>query len=75
MARPASERRSSGSSVRISRQLAVRLTSITSPQASAVMWPERRQRPEDAGIADEDVELAPALVDGGAQRVDLVVAP
>ena len=39
MARPASERRSSGSSVRISRQLAVRLISSTSFQASAVTWP------------------------------------
>src|SRR5262245_49481188 len=34
---------------------------------------ERRQRPKDAGVADEHVELAPTLVDGGAQGVDLVV--
>jgi hypothetical protein len=34
---------------------------------------QRRQRPEDAGVADEHVELAPALVDGGAQGIDLVV--
>ena len=45
MARPASERRSSGSSVRIRRQLAVRLTSITSPQASAVTCPEATAAP------------------------------
>src|SRR5439155_14384920 len=28
---------------------------------------------EDAGVADEDIELAPALVDGRPQRVDLVM--
>ena len=32
---------------------------------------ERRQRPQDAGVADQDVELLPALVDGGAEGVDL----
>ena len=33
---------------------------------------QRRQRPQDAGVADQDVELPPALVDGGPKRVDLV---
>src|SRR5690606_17348442 len=34
--------------------------------------PQWRQRPKDAGIADQDVELAPALVQGGAERIELV---
>ncbi len=39
MARPAGERRSSGSSARTRRQLAVRLTSITSCQTLGSKWP------------------------------------
>jgi hypothetical protein len=31
-----------------------------------------RERPEDAGVADQDVELLPALIDRGPERVDLV---
>ena len=33
---------------------------------------QRRQRPEDAGVADENVELAPALVERWAELVDFV---
>src|SRR5262249_42309678 len=35
---------------------------------------ERRERTQNAGIGDEDVELAPALQDGGAEGVKLVGA-
>src|SRR5262245_19661511 len=31
---------------------------------------ERRQRPEDRGVGDQDIEPAPALVDRGAERVE-----
>ena len=33
---------------------------------------QRRQRPEDAGAADENVELAPALVERWTELVDFV---
>ncbi len=33
---------------------------------------QRRQRPEDAGVADEDVELAPALEQRRPELIDLV---
>ena len=61
-ARPASEARSSGSSERISRQLAVTLTAKISSHWLRFDVAERRHRPEGAGVADENVELAPALV-------------
>ena len=34
---------------------------------------DRRQRPEYAGIGDEDVELLPALIDRRPELIDLVV--
>src|SRR5262245_30637962 len=34
---------------------------------------KRRERPQDTGVPNQDVELIPALIDGGAQRVDFVV--
>ena len=33
---------------------------------------QRRYGAKDAGVADEDVELAPALVDSGSEGVDLL---
>ena len=42
---------------RISCQLAVTLIAITSSQALRLHMAERRERPQDAGIADEHVEL------------------
>ena len=71
-ARPASERFSSGSSVRISRQLADRLMSITCVPGILRHVVQRRQRTEDAGVADEDVELAPALEQRRPELIDLV---
>ena len=51
------------------RQFAVTLTAITSSQTG---WStcDRRQLAQDAGIAHEDVEPAPALVDRRAQPVE-----
>ena len=46
--------------------------SITVCQASAVTWLQRRKRAEDAGVADENVELAPALEKRRTELIDLV---
>src|SRR6478672_12384032 len=62
MTRPASDRRSSGSSVRISRQLAVPMIGRDVGQ--------RRQRAENGGAAHNHVELAKTLIERGPERVD-----
>ena len=69
-ARPASDSRSSGSTERISRQVAVTLTAITLSKTLASTWPIGEMTPSIAGIGDQDVELAPALVDRAAEPVD-----
>ena len=70
MARPASDCRSSGSSERISRQLAVTLTAITFSKTFGSRWAIGEMTPSIAGIGEEHVELAPALVNRAAQPVD-----
>ncbi len=70
MARPASERRSSGSIDRIRRQLAVTFTAITLLENLGLEVADRRERSQDAGIAQQHVEVAEALVERGAQPVD-----
>ena len=62
--------RSSGSTERISRQVAVTLTVITFSKTLASIWPIGEITPRIAGIGHQHVELAPALVDGAAQPVD-----
>ena len=71
-ARPASERRSSGSSERISRQLAVTLTAITSSQtfgsrwASGVIAPSSPALPRSmSSLPQRENIAAPEPVDGG----------
>ena len=69
-ARPASEARSSGSSERISRQLAVTLMSSSSWKCFGLEMRERRQRAEHAGIAEKGVEPAPAFEDREAEPIE-----
>ena len=51
MARPASDRRSRGSSVRIRRKLALRLVSTTPSQSSVLMWARGESGPSTAALA------------------------
>ena len=70
MARPASEKRSSGSTERISRHVPVTLTAMTLSNTLASTWPIGAMTPSTRGIGDQDVELSPALVDRAAEPVD-----
>ncbi len=70
MTRPASERRSSGSSVRISRQLAVTLMAKHAFPMLRRDVGERRQAPENGGVADQHVEPAEALIERRSERID-----
>ena len=57
---------------RMSCQLAVTLTAIMLSQSFGSICAERRQRPEDAGIADQHVEPAVALVEREREPRDAV---
>ena len=71
-ARPALERAAADPCARISCQLAVTLTAMTSSQSFGSTWASGDERPEHAGIADQHVEPAVALVERQRQPVDAV---
>ncbi len=70
IARPASDLRSSGSTERISRQVAVTLMVMTLSNTFASTWPIGEIVPRMPALATKYVELPPPVVDGGAQAID-----
>ena len=70
MTRAASERRNSGSSVRINRQLAVTFTAKTRSQWAEGMWGRGERAPRMAALPTKHVETPEALIERGAERVD-----
>ena len=63
---------SSGSMQRINCQLAVTLTAISSVHAFGSTSRERRERAEQGGVGDHDIELAETLVERGTKPCDAV---